>query len=217
MCPEPQLLSIYIDGELPSPWKEKMESHLRDCSICRDKLKNLLHMQELFKKETSQRRVYVEKTEPGAPEEFALSEHELMEKSKEKIWRRLESDHRFLRGELTHRNIRSYNMLKRRVSIPIPAAAAAAIVIALLTAFWVNRGSAASNGFAYQSIDPDRTGFILAAEEEIPSIMPAGDINSVLQYLGVDRSEVIILQLPESRNFSRSGEPAIIRSADYRR
>ena len=29
-----QLLSIYVDGELPSPWKEKMEAHLAECSEC---------------------------------------------------------------------------------------------------------------------------------------------------------------------------------------
>jgi len=38
MCPEPQLISIYLDNELPSPWKEKLESHLAECSSCREKL-----------------------------------------------------------------------------------------------------------------------------------------------------------------------------------
>ena len=224
MCPDRQLFSIYMDGELPSPWKEKLETHLEECSECREKLNNLLHLRELFTKETSQKRTYVEKTKTGTsagtPEVLSLSEQDLMEKAKERIWQKLESGYNFRRSRLIRqsRHFYSQNMWKRKVSLPIPAAAAAAIVIALLTAFWVNKGSVNNSGFAYQTADlPEKSGFILAAEEELPGIMPVGDFNSVLQYLGVERSEVIILQLPESRNFSRSGEPAIIRSADYTR
>jgi hypothetical protein len=29
-----QLLSVYVDGELPSPWKEKLEAHIAVCSDC---------------------------------------------------------------------------------------------------------------------------------------------------------------------------------------
>lgn len=35
-CPNNDLLSAYIDDELPSPWREKLERHLCDCSVCRD-------------------------------------------------------------------------------------------------------------------------------------------------------------------------------------
>ena len=38
MCPDRQILSIYFDGELPSPWKEDMEVHLTRCPECRAKL-----------------------------------------------------------------------------------------------------------------------------------------------------------------------------------
>jgi hypothetical protein len=40
MCPDRQILSWYVDGELPSPWKEKMESHLDFCEDCRSRMKN---------------------------------------------------------------------------------------------------------------------------------------------------------------------------------
>jgi len=60
----------------------------------------------------------------------------------------------------------------------------------------------------------------LAAETEFdaPDIIPASNMESVLQYLGSrDNGEIIILRWPESRNFVNYGEPAIIRAADYSR
>lgn len=35
MCPDKQLLSAFCDGEVPSPWKEKIERHLDECGSCR--------------------------------------------------------------------------------------------------------------------------------------------------------------------------------------
>lgn len=34
-CPNKDLLSAYIDDELPSPWKEKIEQHIKECNACR--------------------------------------------------------------------------------------------------------------------------------------------------------------------------------------
>ncbi|WP_461255292.1 anti-sigma factor family protein [Treponema sp. R80B11-R83G3] len=194
MCPDPQLLSIYVDGELPSPWDEKMDSHLKECPTCRRKVENFKQLRELINQDPS-----AQKT----------SQEELL-KSKEKIWRRLEEKRRFTQYP---------RVWQRRISIPLPAAAAAAIIIALIIIFFSRGGQILNNGFAGKKANPDeRSNFILAAEEEIPGIIPsATDLNGVLQYLGADGSEIIILKLPESKNFSRSGEPAIIRAADYSR
>jgi anti-sigma factor RsiW len=38
MCPDRQILSVYFDQELPSPWKEKLEAHLAECPACRARL-----------------------------------------------------------------------------------------------------------------------------------------------------------------------------------
>jgi anti-sigma factor RsiW len=35
MCPDREVLSAYCDDEVPSPWKEKIESHLIDCNSCK--------------------------------------------------------------------------------------------------------------------------------------------------------------------------------------
>ncbi len=33
-CPEKRLLSVYADGELDSPWKEKVDAHVAVCPAC---------------------------------------------------------------------------------------------------------------------------------------------------------------------------------------
>jgi anti-sigma factor RsiW len=194
MCPEPQLLSIFVDGELPSPWKEKMDAHLNECPSCREKFENFKKLRKMFNKDASAKRV---------------SESEI-QSSKEKIWRNIEAKRRFTPYS---------GIWRRRISISIPAAAAAAVIIALITMFFSGGGNILNNGFAGKKANLDeKSNVILAAEEEIPGIIPAAtDLNGVLQYLGADSSDIIILRLPESRNFARAGEPAIIRAADYSR
>jgi len=195
MCPDTQLLSIYIDEELPSPWKEKLETHLSECSSCREKFNKF----KLIDKSTG-------------------SEQRIIDEAKDRVWQNLQSRQTFrpriVKGNSSSENI---SIWQRRFSIPIPAAAAAAIII-LLAALLMFRGGNQinNNGLASQNDPYHRAGFLIAAEEEeFPGIIPTSDINSVLQYLNSDSSEIIILKLPESKSFSRTGEPAILRAADY--
>ncbi|MCL2441163.1 MAG: zf-HC2 domain-containing protein [Treponema sp.] len=208
MCPDKQLLSIYVDGELPSPWKEKIEVHINNCPICREMYDNFRHLHELFKKDTTVTRTYVERitdeSAPGKGEERTYTEEE-MQQTKERIWNNINEKRKY----------RS-RMWNRRLSIPLPAAAAAAVVIALVTGLWIRGETFLQTGFAARQAEAERVDFILAAEENIP-IMPTADINGVLQFLTPDGTDIIILRLPESSNFSRTGDPAILRAADYRR
>lgn len=41
MCPDDTLLSAYVDGEVPSPWKERMESHVAGCAECSRKVRGM--------------------------------------------------------------------------------------------------------------------------------------------------------------------------------
>ena len=196
MCPDPQLLSVYMDEELPSPWKEKMEAHLSECSACSGKINSF----SLFSKDTA-------------------SEQELMEAAKNRVWEKLQS--RKPIQPFAEKSVRRFpsGLMQRRLSIPLPAAAAAAVIIMLMTALVLRGGQSGNSGFA--SLDSagtyaERANFFLSAEEEMP-ILPVADIDSVLQYLSSDGSDIIILRMPETRSFSVTGEPAIIRAADFQR
>jgi hypothetical protein len=48
MCPDRDLLSAYADGETPSPWKEKLQSHLAACENCTKILRNLRQVSDLL-------------------------------------------------------------------------------------------------------------------------------------------------------------------------
>jgi len=201
MCPDPQLLSIYMDGELPSPWKEKMEAHLAECPSCTEKYKNFRHLQKMFKEETNQSWA---NTANGVTLQSSAAEQEFIESAKENVWRKMKSRQRYSRR----------SVWKYKISIPLPAAAAAAaIILVFLTVLFIRSVNLQPQDSAV------RSNFILASEEEdMPSVIPAAqDMNGLLQLLGSDGTDVLILRLPESRNFSRAGEPAIIRAADYSR
>jgi len=194
LCPDRQLLSVYFDGELPSPWKEKMESHIAVCPQCARRLE-------------AYRRV------SRAPAEDTFAKE--AEAAKERVWRKLEQRTGMTAGTAAGstawpRVVRGGTVWRRHISVPLPAAAAAVVLFVALTLAIALKitGSAANSGMT------------LAAETEFdaPGIIPVSDMENVMQYLSSrDNGEIIILRLPESRDFVNYGEPAIIKAADYSR
>ena len=191
MCPERQILSLYLDGELPSPWKEKMESHLAKCPDCRERLESY----RLISSSIS-----------GADSAHAEA---VLGEARERVWRKLEAQKR-----LDRRGVPAAGrspVWRRSVSIPFPAAAAAAVLVIALGVFWIRRPAEQSTAI------PQIT---LSSEDvfDTPAVVPVADMDGVLQYLkSKDNGDILILQLPESRSFRSSGEPAILKAADYTR
>jgi anti-sigma factor RsiW len=187
-CPDHQLLSVYFDGELPSPWKEKMESHIAGCLQCARRLESYRNLSPVA-------------AAGGAASVGGTS----IDAARERVWRKLEPR---VNGA-TH----TPPAWRRRISVPLPAAAAAVLLVALAFVLAVRiMGTADNAGIA--------AGMTFAAEAELdmPGVVPVSNMEDVLQYLGNrDDGEIIILRLPESRSFVNYGEPAIIRAADYSR
>jgi hypothetical protein len=189
MCPDRQILSVYVDGELPSPWKEKMEAHLQSCAVCRDRLEGYHRLSRIL-------------GDKGAGIPGSVSK-ERVEEAGERIWQKIARLDR-------ERQNAAARFRYRTISIPLPAAAAAAVIfmvvlmaaIFLPSSFIGGREMASSSG-----IDLD-----------VHGITPVSDMNGVLQYLGnQDAADFVIIRLPESRSFMSSGEPTIIKAADYSR
>jgi hypothetical protein len=103
MCPDRQILSVYLDGELPAPWKEEMEAHLDRCAGCRSKLEQYQRLSAFM---------------TGTPEDFSAA--------RERVWLELG---KAASGHLVRR--RGARFWRQSVAIPLPAVIAAAALLAL--------------------------------------------------------------------------------------
>ena len=52
ICPENDIHSVYLDGELNSPYKEQYLEHLQTCSSCSQKLQKLKNLQTILKEDS---------------------------------------------------------------------------------------------------------------------------------------------------------------------
>jgi hypothetical protein len=196
MCPDRQLISLYFDGELPTPWKEKLQAHLESCVECRTVLSGFKDMKERFQE---------------LPQESVQA-------AAERVWEKitaLEEKPIRLRTEknlysFTWRHGSEKKIWGRTVSLPIPAAAAAVFALVILFAIVGIRR-------ANQPQLPDTVAaYGMGLDDQ--GILPIQDMTDLLQYLSSqDGGDFMVIRLPESRNFYRSGEPALINAADYSR
>jgi len=137
---------------------------------------------------------------------LAPAEDKLMEEARQRVLQNIETSG--FHSSYGDRPVWGPPIWKRRVSIPIPAAAAAVVIIIALAFLWIR--SPAKTGIPNMAIT--------AETEILPDVIPFSGMESVLQYLGgTDTGDILILRLPESRNFSSYGEPAMIKAADYSR
>jgi anti-sigma factor RsiW len=51
MCPDRDILSAYLDGEVDSPWDRGIEEHLVACGACRARLARLEEMRRILQEE----------------------------------------------------------------------------------------------------------------------------------------------------------------------
>jgi anti-sigma factor RsiW len=110
-CPDKQILSMYIDGELPSPWKEKAEEHIQNCTACADTVRAYRETQQVL---------------AGAGTGSVGA--------RERVWQRLVADGIAGNGGIagSQRRQQRRSVWRRRVNVPVLAVASAAGVVAVL-------------------------------------------------------------------------------------
>ena len=181
MCPDRQIVSLYADGELPSPWLEKFQSHAASCPSCSALLGRYQGIRAIL---------------PRPADDAA------MEAAKARVWREL-SMVRVARSTGSDRQGRS--IWSRPLVLPLPAAIAAVLLVAVVAAF-----------VGGPAITPnDRA--IARLGSTVQPVVPVADMDGVLRYLESQESstDILIIRLPDSKDFTQSGEPALIRAADY--
>ncbi|GHV84859.1 hypothetical protein AGMMS50230_04670 [Spirochaetia bacterium] len=176
MCPDSQILSVYFDGELDSPWKEKCEKHLEACPSCRKHLESY---------RLTRQRLFAVSPDLGK-----------MEDSMNRVWEKTS-----FAAEKPRWAARFWI---RSVTIPLPAAAAAGIIMALALAALITLRPV-------KTTDPQLAGL------EVQDMIPVSDMANLFQYLGSENSpDMVIIRLPDT-TFKNAGEPQMLRAADYSR
>jgi anti-sigma factor RsiW len=102
MCPDSQIISAFLDGEVDSPWKETVSAHIVGCAACRSKLTRLEETRRLLRQE-------------GAWD---------LQSPMERIRARILSQ--------AAARPAAVPFWQRRLTVPVPAAAAAAVLVLLM-------------------------------------------------------------------------------------
>ncbi len=109
MCPDRQLFSVYIDGELPSPWKEKLEAHIAKCECCQNKIKEFKYVTTFLHKENVK--------------DISITE------AQNRVWKTITPVLQRRKTSTKHTSI-----WLKPIKIPLSAAVAAVIVVAFFAA-----------------------------------------------------------------------------------
>ena len=203
MCPDKQFLSVYFDGELPSPWKERMEQHLETCSGCRENL-------EAYRKMA---RCLNAGGEKGGLLE--APEAAVIEAAAARVWKRLEGRKRRADGK-------PRRFLPARIPNMFTAAAAGAVAATAIICFLLlfSQSQNSKNSVPQLTGTAENFAGIVPVNDDpdAPDIIPASNMNDILRYLeSDDSSNIVIIKLPERKKFSRYGDPAFINASDYSR
>lgn len=193
MCPDRELLSAFADGEVPSPWDAKIERHAVDCPRCRQALDGLRRLRAAFDEGAApsgaERRVAERRDFEAARLELARGR--VLTRVTETIAAR--------------RPVRS-SLWSRRVSLPLPAAAAAALAAGFLAMAWATTG--ARNAELRMALN--------ASPQPAPAIASTG-MEGILELIARQEAGVnITISLPAGASVRPSGEPIMIREADFR-
>jgi anti-sigma factor RsiW len=187
MCPDRDLISSYVDGEVPSPWSERLEEHFASCPDCAALAKGYADLGARLRAET------------GTADASALDQAVARGRKR-------------LDELLTALPVKSAppspaSRWRRSVSLPLPLAAAAAILVILLG------GTTAALASRPVKSVPMRA---VASGEIIPRQAQAqpASMDELLRYLDSSEGQVTLtINLPTSSAFGNAGKPVIMRGA----
>jgi len=187
MCPDRELLSAYVDGEVPSPWNERVAEHLTTCRSCASVVAGYASLARRLE-------------EAPCPDEAAIVAR-CRERLELDLGRRGESAHwTEVRGGAWRRSGYAW---RRSVSLPLPLAAAAALALLLLAG--LSTANLLSSGRAAKPV--------LAAAEVVPNGAQQVSMDNVLRFLDSQNAQVTVtINLPSETTFSEPGTPVIVRA-----
>jgi len=135
-CPEKDIHSVYVDGELPEKFLAEYEAHLASCEKCRSEVEKLRKLRALFSGDSKARNTDQTFTEAS----FSRLETKLKYSKTSKL--------------VQSNNILSFPVVKWAVSAGAAAAVFALIVTPQLLRGGKNTGDQAVQAIAYTELEP---------------------------------------------------------------
>jgi len=189
MCPDRDLVSAYIDGEVPSPWRERLEEHIAACAGCAALAAGYSALGARLRAE-----------EAGEAAVLARG-RERLEALLVDIPEAGDSGHALAR---VPKRALSRAAWRHSVSLPLPLAAAAALLVLLLGGATTMLALKPSKGPSIQAV---------ASGELSPKQAQPASMDELLRYLNSSDGQVTLtINLPTGTTFGSAGKPVIMRS-----
>jgi anti-sigma factor RsiW len=191
MCPDRDLISAYVDGEVPSPWNERIEEHLGSCAKCSALASSYVELGTRLR------------------EELSAGELESLARLRPRVEALLGGLSAVEPETKAPRVAYSRKSLRRSISLPLPLAAAAVLLVLLLGGATALIALRPSRGTAIQTV---------ASSEIAPRPLEAkaqpASMDELLRYLEARDGQVTLtINLPSGTTFGSVGKPVIVRSA----
>jgi hypothetical protein len=201
MCPDKQMLSLFFDKELPSPWKEKLEAHVENCHSCKKILGSFSDMSV------------------GLKNTNCKIDNDSVKPAQDRLWNKIKNNFDIY-DNAAAKNRKPFltkSLWSRSIEVPIPFAAAAALIVVLFLAILFTQ--TVSNNTATPAIAASETnGAIVPVNFEEASSILQENMADILRYLETeDSNDIVIVKLPDQKKFKRYGEPTMLKASDYPR
>lgn len=200
MSPDKEFMSAYLDGEIPSPWKERFDETVAGNPECR---------------ETLARHRLVHEVLQNIPEpDFEESMDRSWAAVCEGISDATGSDRKAIETELSqpvYRRRRNRNVVsvwRRRIAVPVPMVAAAAALVVFLATFVIVRFMGSQRTDLQQAA-------MAQTLDGLKVTVNVKDVEQLLDILnGQNKIREVNIQLPEPHQFRLIGEPLLLRASD---
>jgi hypothetical protein len=190
-CPDKQILSLYYDGELPAKFARVVEAHLVVCEECRERLAEFGRLSAALR--------------GGVPDDAVI------EAAKARVFAKLP------RTVPPHhpRHFAPATLFTRRVRLPLPAAAAAALLFvgSVGAAFYMFATPHNSGAISIAHYVDDYEPLVQDKTKPTTGVAPADDMSNILRYVDNSNDDVLDLKLPQTGKFLNIGEAKLIHAA----
>jgi hypothetical protein len=200
MCPDESLLSAYIDGEVPSPWKEKMESHFGACPVCSTRLA------EFRKLDAGLQELLPSDVESELAAARARIEADLRFDLADAVQAKTESIAPKTRTSRRMRESRNRSGMARKVAIPMPVLAASFFVLIFAAGLLIGGKVLVGNKPQSMASASSASGTIQVG---------SGSMDSINQYWASLKSDQgVTITMPSEVSFEPIGDPVIMTYTD---